>query len=323
MGIGAGGLATDAGINDIGSTPAPTGDAIAPTSPTDAMSPTMGPEQAPSGTGGVLGAGTPDAQAVPLAPGFTDTMDFSGGGYMGDPNVAAGGSYDSDQSGAGNTATPLSGDPVHTGAQGGVTAASTSNQVTNAQGQPVSTQGGTTPGAGKAGGNQSSQQQAAGLINQIMNAMRQSGQQMNPMQLQNMLNNMGMPNRGGLNFAQRAQLRLMAQNMRSQAAQNLWNAGVKNPRGDSRYGQMMNNIRTQVAASAQQMIQQNFQNALQQNQQLMQMAQLQMNQQNQYGNAVQGLMQRLMQTGAASSGGGGATSTFGGAGTGAGGVASS
>lgn len=265
-----------------------TPDALSPQGamPTDAFDPSMAPGIMASGAapGGDLGdPGTADAWNNPAITGGSPTTT--------DPGTAGGG-------------TPTTPSPV---------SPTTTNVPTNAVGVGKSDvsvgshealpAADTTSKAAAGGGSGANMNLIQSLLRGI--GGMGGGGQMNPMQMQQMLNAMGTPNQGGLMPGQRAQLRMMAHNMRSQAIQNMWNAGITNPRGDSRYPAMMNNIRTQMMAQAQSMIQQNFQNSLAQNQQLMNWAQLQMGQNTQYANAIRQLMGQMgLNIGRTNTGGG-------------------
>jgi hypothetical protein len=67
---------------------------------------------------------------------------------------------------------------------------------------------------------------------------------------------------GNLNAGQMATLQVMQQNLTNQVRQQLYNMGVQNPAGDSRYTQMMAWVDTQVTAATANMINQNITQAL-------------------------------------------------------------
>jgi hypothetical protein len=100
-----------------------------------------------------------------------------------------------------------------------------------------------------------------------------------------------------LNPSQQAVLSQMSQNLTNQWKQVLYNQGVMPGKGgvpmSTQWPQIQALIDQQVSAAAQQMIQQNIQNALQGDQQLINIAQLQMKQDQAFQNTLQNATRAL------------------------------
>lgn len=311
-----GDIAGDAGLGDIGSqastAPTPGGDgtlgdysALAPGADSGAAS-ALAPGgdaaigMAPLGDASGLQTGGPGMEdGYGWSPTTADTGTSGGAGSTGD----SGGSGPESQLGNVNNST----DRSNFGGGGKGAADGSAYSSNSAQGNIYTDPAakGNYNDAGSNATGSGNANQASNLVNQLARALKGSGGA-TPQQLSQLLSRMGTPNSGGLTFGQRAQLRLMRRSATAAAQQRLWNAGVTNPKADSRYTSMVMNINQQLAAQAQQMISQNFQQALAGNQQLMQLAQMQLNQQNQEGNVAQSLMQAIGQ-GAGRSAGSGST----------------
>lgn len=272
--------------------------------PTDPLSAGNGPAGAlafgatdTSGTSDGWGANDPGAASLgSMNPDSPVDINADGGPSLGSMNPGA----SVDMTGADVGTQPSLGS-ANPGAQVNMNSPDFPNQT--GQNNPSSTGNNQNPSGNQSGtgnnnqgnNNQNNQNNLAKQLGQILQGAQRLAQQN---QGGNLTPQQAMMMARSLSPYQHFALRQMYTQQMAAARQAAWNAGIKNPQADSRYVQMVGNIRQQVMAQASNMMQQNMQ---QLSPLLQQAANTTQQGDQQFNQAASNLMAQLITMGGASS----------------------